>query len=84
VQGDLDAAVEYLTMQLSAGDDFGATATPPAAGGPDASLVGQLTDMGFSAEQAKVALELFVRTTHRTLDRHSVSAPASAYVVVVI
>lgn len=60
-KGDLDAAVEHLTLQLSAGDDFGSTPTASGGGGggdvADASLVSQLTDMGFSADQAKMALQ---------------------------
>ncbi|ELR20217.1 UBA/TSN domain containing protein [Acanthamoeba castellanii str. Neff] len=63
-KGDLDAAVEHLTLQLSAGDDFGSTPTASGGGGggdvADASLVSQLTDMGFSADQAKMALQACV------------------------
>ncbi len=70
--------MEHLTLQLSAGDDFGSTPTASGGGGGgdavDASLVNQLTDMGFSADQAKVALQACVRPPPRTT-LHDLSVP---------
>jgi len=54
-QGDLSRAIEWITSKLSAGESH-LTEGQGEGAEPDETLVGQLTAMGFSVEQAKKAL----------------------------
>jgi len=65
--GDLSAAIEWITKQLSEGGGTPEIATPGVPEAPD-EMVKQLTDMGFSSEQAKLALAQNDNDVARAID----------------